>query len=45
MADEKFSEINESLLKYYQNAEIDKDFFSITKQDLEKGNLRKKGIL
>ena len=40
MLDEQFNKVNDSLREYYSNAEIDKDFFVITKEDLSEGNLK-----
>ena len=36
--------MSEFLRKKYKNAEIDKDCFVITKEDLAEGNLKAKGI-
>ena len=44
LSDKKFNKVSESLRKKYKNAEIDKDCFVITKEDLAEGNLKEKGI-
>ncbi len=45
MSDEKFNQVNVILREEYKNAEIDKDFFVITKEDLSEGDLWEKGII
>ena len=45
MSEEKFNQVYSSLREHYQNAEIDKNCFFITKEDLKVGNLFKKDIL
>ncbi len=44
MTDEDFNQVSANLRKKYKNAEIDKDCFVITKEDLAEGNLKEKGI-
>ena len=45
MLDEEFIKVNTSLLNYYPFAEIGKNCFVITKEDLSDGKLKEKGIL
>ena len=45
MLDEEFNKVKSSLCEHYSNAEIDKDCFVITKEDLSEGNLEEKEIL
>ncbi len=44
LSDEKFNQVSAFLRETYENAEIDKDCFVITKEDLAEGNLKEKGI-
>ncbi len=44
LPDEKFDQVIASVSKFYENAEIDKNYFIITKEDLYEGNLQEKGI-
>ncbi len=44
LSDEQFDQVSAILLEEYENAEIDKDCFVITKEDLAEGNLKTKGI-
>ena len=45
MFDDQFNKVNLSLLNHYSNAEIDKNCFVITKEDLSDDKLKEKGIL
>ena len=45
MLDDQFNKVNISLINHYSNAEIDKNCFVITKEDLSDGKLKEKGIL
>ena len=42
--DDQFNQVSSSLREKYKYAEIDKDCFVITKEDLAEGNLITKGI-
>ncbi len=44
MSDEQFNQVSAFLGEEYKNAEIDKDCFVITKEELAEGNLEAKGI-
>ena len=44
ISDEQFNQVSASLREKYENAEIDKACFVITKEDLAEGNLKAKGI-
>ncbi len=44
MSEKQFNKLNAILRKRYKNAEIDKDCFVITKEDLAEGNIKAKGI-
>ena len=44
ISDEQLNQVSEYLREKYKNAEIDKDCFVITKEDLAEGNLKEKGI-
>ena len=44
ISNEDINQVSEYLREKYKNAEIDKDCFVITKDDLAEGNLKEKGI-